>query len=378
MPEALAAYEQALSVAADDAERCRAWLGLAAVKRVTDDLEGAFADLERAEAAAAGHGLLAEATRVHYLRGNLCFPSGDITGCLREHGRALKLARRAQAPELEAAALGGLGDAEYMRGRMISAHARLSECVELCRQHGLGRIEVANLAQIGHTMVYFRPQREALERALAAAQAAARVGHLRAELNARVAAIFALFNLDQVAACRKQVEQAQALIRRLGAWRFEASCLRHLGRLALRAGRPGEAVELLRQAIEVCHRTEVTFEGPRTLSALALAVEDRAERRALLAEGEALIRTGSVGHNPLYFYPDAIDVCLELGEPAEAERHAAALEDYTRPEPLPWAAFHIMRGRTLAGLVQRPSDVALAAKLRGIKAEGNFLGLMHH
>ena len=56
MPEALVAYERALGVAADDAERCRAWIGLAAVKRVTDDLDGAFADLERAEAAAASAG----------------------------------------------------------------------------------------------------------------------------------------------------------------------------------------------------------------------------------------------------------------------------------------------------------------------------------
>ena len=87
MPEALVAYERALDVAADDAERCRAWIGLAAVKRVTDDLDGAFADLERAEAAAAAQGLLAEAARIHYLRGNLCFPRGDIEGCLREHGR---------------------------------------------------------------------------------------------------------------------------------------------------------------------------------------------------------------------------------------------------------------------------------------------------
>ena len=58
------------------------------MKRVTDDLDGAFADLERAGAAAAENGLVAEAARVHYLRGNLCFPRGDIEGCLREHGRA--------------------------------------------------------------------------------------------------------------------------------------------------------------------------------------------------------------------------------------------------------------------------------------------------
>jgi len=40
-------------------------------------------------------------------------------------------------------ALGGLGDAEYVRGRMISAYDRFRECVELCERRGLGRIEVA-------------------------------------------------------------------------------------------------------------------------------------------------------------------------------------------------------------------------------------------
>jgi class 3 adenylate cyclase/tetratricopeptide (TPR) repeat protein len=375
MPEALAAYGRALEVAGGDAERCRAWIGLAAVKRVTDDLDGASADLERAEAAASGQGLLAEAARVHYLRGNLCFPRGDIDGCLREHGRALELARRAKAPELEAAALGGLGDAEYVRGRMISAHERLSECIELCRQYGLGRIEVANLAQVAHTMVYFRPQGEAAEQATMAAQAAARVGHLRAELNARAAAMFALFNLDEVAACREQAENGQALVRRLGAWRFEASCLRHLGRLALRDGRRGEAVDLLREAVEVCRRTGITFEGPRTLSALALAVEDRAERRALLAEGEAIIRGGCVGHNPLWFYPDAIEVCLELGKPDEAEGHAAALEEFTRPEPLPWAAFYVARGHALAAWDRGKRDDATRAELERLADEARRAGL---
>jgi hypothetical protein len=33
----------------------------------------------------------------------------------------------------EAMALGGLGDAEYVRGRMISAYDRFRQCVELCR-----------------------------------------------------------------------------------------------------------------------------------------------------------------------------------------------------------------------------------------------------
>jgi hypothetical protein len=345
------------------------------VRRVTDDLEGAFADLARAEAAAAAHGLTVEEARLRFLRGNLCFPRGDIEGCLREHGRSLELARAAGAVEQEAAALGGLGDAEYVRGRMISAHGRLRACVELARRHGLGRIEVANLAQVAHTMLYFRPQREALRAALAAAEAAARVGHLRAELNARLAAFFALTALDEPEACRAEVARAQALVRRLGAWRFEQPCLLHLGRVALAEGRRTEAVELLRQAYDVCERTGITFHGPQILGTLALALVEPDERRHALARGEAIIHAGCVGHNQLRFYPDAAEVALELGEYNEAERCAAALEDYTRPEPLPWSDFFIACGRALAALGRGRLGPTLRAELERLRVEAERLDL---
>src|SRR5438128_5167089 len=119
-------------------------MGCAPVKRVGDDTPGASADLDRAAAIAASHELKAEEARLHFLRGNLCFPRGDIEGCLREHGRSLELARAVGAPELEAEALGGLGDAEYMRGRMISAHRHFQDCIVLAARHGLGRIGSAN------------------------------------------------------------------------------------------------------------------------------------------------------------------------------------------------------------------------------------------
>lgn len=376
MPDALGAYQDTLAAASDDAERCRVWIGLASVKRVTEDLAGAFADLDLAEAAAVANGLLVEEARLRFLRGNLFFPRGDIEGCLHEHGRSLELARRAGAAEEEAAALGGLGDAEYVRGRMISSHDRLSACVELARRQRLGRTEVANLAQMAHTMVYFRPQAEALQAALDAAEAAAKVGHLRAELNARVAACFALSNLADVEAGRRQTAVAQALIRRLGAWRFEASCLRPLGRSVLAEGRRAEAQQMLRETVEVCRKTSMSFEGPRALGTLALAVEDPKERRQMLAEAEEIIRAGCVGHNPLWFYTDAIEVALELADYDEAERFATALQDYTRPEPLPWGDFFIARGRVLAAFGQGKEDDAIRSELKRLRDEAGRLGLM--
>jgi hypothetical protein len=53
-------------------------------------------------------------------------------------------------------------------------------------------------------------------------------------------------------------------------------------------------------------------------------------------------------HNQLRFYPDAMNVALELGDLDELERYAAALEAFSKPEPLPWADFFVARGRAPA------------------------------
>jgi len=350
MPAALRAFEKVLEAAGNDTERCRAWIGCAQVKRVTDDLDGAFADLERAEEIAVALRLKPEEARIRFLRGNLFFPRGDIDGCLREHERSLELARQIGAPENEAAALGGLGDAEYVRGRMISAHGRLSECVQLARGQGLGRIEVANRAQIAHTMLYFGPQREACEHALAAAASAARVGHLRAELNSQTAVIFALFALNEFQTCRAEIERSHEIVRRLGAWRFEPVCLLFLGQAALCEGRLDEATNVLRQAQEAARRSGVGFFGPIIQGKLAQSLQRIEERRGALTEGELQIASGCVGHNQLRFYPDAIDVALELSDWDEADRYASQLAAYTSAEPLPWSDFFIDRGRVLVAV----------------------------
>ena len=76
------------------------------MKRVTEDLNGAFADLDRAQAAAERCELVEMRARIHFLRGNLHFPRGNIGGCLAEHQKSLELALETDLPELEAQALG--------------------------------------------------------------------------------------------------------------------------------------------------------------------------------------------------------------------------------------------------------------------------------
>ena len=374
MAESRAAYERALEAAADDRERAPVWLGLAAVKRVTEDLDGAFADLDRAQAAAELHDLVEQRARIHFLRGNLHFPRGDIAGCLAEHEKSLQLARQIALPELEAQALGGLGDAEYMRGRLISAHRDFRACVDLASRHGLGRIEVANWPMAAITRWYAQGSDEALEDSLAAIAAAGRVGHRRAEMIAHHAAYFCRHALADIARAWSHVDQALVLSRQLGARRFEAEALAFQAELHRVAGHQAEAEAAVSEALSISRQTGMAFIGPTILAILALVTLDERVRAESLAEGEALLAAGSACHNHLQFRRDAIEACLQVGAWDEAVRHANALEDYTRTEPLPWSGFFVLRARALAAAGQGRADEATRNELQHLVIEAGRLG----
>jgi tetratricopeptide (TPR) repeat protein len=375
MPEALRAYRAALDAAKDDAERCRALLGMAAVKRVIDDLDGAFADLEQAEALATRLDLGSELARLHFLRGNLYFPRGQIDRCLAEHERSLEFACNASSAELEAQALGGLGDAEYVRGRMLTAGRHFRACIELCRQHGFGRIEVASLPMAALTAFYAGEYERALHEAASAVEAASRVGHQRAEMIAHHVVFMCQAERGEFAAARANAEHAIALARQLGARRFEAEGLGFLAAVEAARGRRPRAVRLVREALAISRETGMAYFGPCLLGWLALHTDDAEERRAALAEGEALLAAGSVSHNYLFFYHAAIEAALAAEDWAAAERYAAALEDYTRAEPLPWADFTIMRGRALAAWGSGERDAAALERLRALHDQAECAGL---
>jgi hypothetical protein len=82
-----------------------------------------------------------------------------------------------------------------------------------------------------------------------------------------------------------------------------------------------------------------------------------------------------VSHNYFWFYRDAIDVSLDAGDWDSAERYTAALEDYTRPEPLPWSDFFVARGRALATWGRGTQDGALHATLHDLSNEAHRLGI---
>ncbi|WP_061173129.1 adenylate/guanylate cyclase domain-containing protein [Caballeronia pedi] len=375
MTSALDAFETALEAAANDAERCRAWIGRATVKRVIDDLDGAWTDLDCA--AAVAQELPREASRIHFLRGNLCFPRGDIEGCIREHGRSLALARDVQDPEREAAALGGLGDGEYMRGRMISAHDAFSRCIELCRCHGFGRIEVANLPMRAITAWFAGDANAGLDAALASVSAAEKVGHLRALAVAHHAAWHCLHDLGEWARAWEHVGPALQCARELKSRRFEGEALALRAELHRVAGRRHEALDDIGEALSISRETGMTYLGASYLGVLARATDDVDVFESALAEGEALLAAGAVSHNHFLFRRDAIDACIDLARWDSAAHHATALEDYACREPSPFSAFVVARARALVACGKGNRDAALSDELDRLGEAGRKMGFLY-
>jgi hypothetical protein len=140
-------------------------------------------------------------------------------------------------------------------------------------------------------------------------------------------------------------------------------------------GQPAEARKLLQEAYSISRESGLAFSGPWVLGALALVTTDAENRRWALREGERLLRDDCVSHNYFYFYRDAIDASLEDRRWDEVERYAAALEDYTRPEPLPWSDFLVARARVLAAHGRGLRDRATHVELQRLRAEAERAGL---
>jgi len=360
------AFEMALGSATDDEQRCLAWIGMAAGLRVADRQKAALDALDHAEAVAIRHGLVSDLVQIHYLRGNVYFPLGDIDGCLAEHQKALSFARDIGSTEGEALALGGLGDAHYLRGHMRTACEQFRACIGVCRDHGYVRIEVANRHMVGWTRIHLMEHAEALEDALESAKMASVVSHRRAQLLGLMLAGLVEFELGQFAEAQGHLELGLDLARKISASNFEAQILMTLAALSAAQGRMPEARDIAERAVKVVREVGITFIGPSVLAIKAALTDDRDECRKALEEAESILNAGCVAHNHFWFARISIDHALAVGDWDEAERYAARLETYTREQPLPWSDFLIARGRALAAWGRRRPNEDVVVELRSL------------
>ena len=374
--QSIDAYQQALSVHTNQAEKCLALLGVAEGMRIVERTDEALGLLEIAQPIAEAEGLTDALMRIHHLRGNLLFPKGDIVGCEAGHRQSIKYAKEIGSAEGEARGLGGLGDAAYVAGRMRTSHEMLSKCVDLCRQHGYGRTEVANAAQVCQTKIYLLELHETLELGRATIEAASRVGHDRAELNAAAACLFAATELSDWSTADKYAAHVRTLGERLGSVRFSQEAMAFQSVSLKENGRSSEALSMINSAISAARELGFSFGGPRMLGHFIRIVSDPAEQDHALAEAEAIIKSGCVGHNPPFFYRDAIEAMLARGDWDEVSRYADALAAFPKGETLPWSDFYVARARALVAVKRGTNNSETIAALSCLREDANSLGLI--
>jgi DNA-binding SARP family transcriptional activator len=374
--EAIEAYRDSAALAAAPGPRARAQLGLATSLRILDRHDEALVALRDAERDAISEGDARRLAQVWTLRGNLHFPRGELEQCLRAHERALELAQQACSPEDIARALGGLGDAQYQRGRMRTALSNVLRCLELSDRHALEGLRLAYLPMAAACRAYCGEFEAAIEGSRRAAADARRAGDVRAELLASsVGASIAIYR-GEFGAALECSARSHALARELGARRFEIESTLLQGLAQHGLGRHRESVAALEEAVERARSDAATYCGPWALAALACASGDTTRGRALLEEGEQLLSRGSVSHNHFEFRMLAIEFLLAARDWRAVRRHAAALAAYTREEPLPWSDLVIARAEALAAVGKAARGRANARRLQELVQQAERMGFV--
>ena len=377
IPESIDAYRRASQVAGGEIGRCSAWIGMAEGLAATGEHREALEILGPAIEIAKEHKLALELARIYRIEGNVHFYRGRIENCLVANKKSLQYARVAESAEVEAHALSGLANAEYNRGRFISAHLYFDQCIELAREHGLGRVIAANLSMRSYVSCWQNEIEAAISGYREAAQQAVQINDPRAEMLALMigGSFWAL--VGDIDEGERWLKSSLKIIRRIGARLFEGVCVYLLGRFALLRGDRDRARKLTLEGIAILRESEsgMTFGGPIALGILALAAEDSRQCHKALAEAEAILDAGSVGHNYLNFYEDAMEACLQIEAWDEVDRYAQALQDYTRSEPLPRSDYFIARGRVLAAHGRGNRDPATLVELQRLSREAVKNGL---
>ena len=367
--DAIEAARAAIEAASHGGERAQALIALAAGMRLNDRIAEGLAALDEAEPLATVAAMPLELSRLHHLRGNLLFPLGRDADCVHAHELALRYARDAGSLPAEAAALGGLGDGYYLQGRMRSANEQFRKCVALAREHGFGKLEVANLSMIGWSGLHLMDIAGAVAVGREAIELALRASQPRAELMARNLVSWA----GGVAGARMdEAEQETAtslrLARSLGAKRFEAQVLGMQAFFAWRRGDREPAKSLALEALAVCREHGMGHIGPWVHGVCALVETDRAARLRWIEEGERQLALGCVSHNHVQLPEMAIDALLEIGDHDGVERQCERIRAYTANEPLPTSEFVIARGSALARFGRGERDEGLLAALRDLRS----------
>jgi predicted ATPase len=374
--ESVEAYREALSSAETDRETCNGLIGVAAGIRLTGgDVDG-MAALDEAEALtqnAEDDDFERELAQINLQKGNFRFATGEIDLCMAHHQKSLAHAERAGDAELQARALGGLGDAHYAHCRMRESLDYFRRCLVVCEEHNFGRIMVAHRFVTGVTRRYLNETKEAMTDVRDAVELCHRVGNPRAAMYALTIQGELLTEGLNLTEAEPSLQEALVIADNFGNRRFRSYILMKQARLSLVSNQLEQARSLIDEAHDLSVETDPRFLGPRIAGFMAVVARDPAARAAALAEGKSILAQGCIAHNHLWFYRDAMEASLAGENWADALQFATVLEDFTAGEPLPWADFYIARGRALAARGQGADN---DAELEGLREQARDIGFL--
>lgn len=356
--------------------RCHALLGLAKGMRLVDSSNSSAEEyLAAAQTIAENHQFYFELATLHYLRGSLLFPRGEIESCLAAQKQALHYAQRAQSRESEARAQSGLGDAYLLQGRLQSAHYHYNSCIALCEQYGYQDISVVNLPMRGMTQ-FFRSQLFAgLADCRVAVKMAVQMESPRAELIAHGAAlIWILLEMGNFDLAQQSVDRTLELSQRLGSTRFYAHALANQGRMLALCGQRERALDCSWEALALSRAQGFALTAPIALGTIALFTTTEEASLQALAQGQQLIDGGLRNPSCLHFSRDAMAARLRFGDPDGAEQYAVRLEQIAGSEALPWVEFYVARTRLLVERLRTGFSTRALVERHLLAEKGRALG----
>ena len=269
--EALSSFEMMYLCAVTAEEKANALIGKANCLNTLDNFEQAMEALEEAREMASESNLLHQMSSVYHLRGNFLFPKGQSQECIEAQEKALYFAREASAPELEARSLGGLGDAAYASGKMVTAYEYFKQCLALCDEHDLEAVSAANLFMLGTVRIYLNENDRALTDVEQSISTAQLVGHKRAEIVSRLTASWILSDSLRVVEAESHIELAMEIAIDIGAQRFLPFLRECRSRFLWLSGETHEAFDSIKEALtEVEELDAEAFIGPWVLGTCAM------------------------------------------------------------------------------------------------------------
>jgi hypothetical protein len=374
---ALASFTKAHEAAASEPQKAAAMIGMASAHRL---LGRVAAGLELAAALGPMVDAIGDdrmAAEFFFLRGNLAFAAADLALCKASHQAAYAAAERAGSVEWRIRALGGLGDAAYVEGNLVTARRCFGECADLADQHGFIRIASPNRGMQANCQLYFLEIAQAQRQYELALSEAQRIGDQYLEMFAKECTAFGLWVADRNEEVARAAGEALALSRALKADRYTYVLLACIASATRHHAPAAELLALCREALELAERTSMTFAGPLVYGVYALVEPDPARQRELLRLGETLMEKTSMAHNRVYFLRFALDWAIERGNWSEAQRYAGILAKYfeTR-EKLPYVDLLVARARLAAALGNDPNDTAAMTELVALRDSARAQGLL--